>query len=56
MNANPKTPETFALKMLEKLFEEEELACGILFESTRSRKTALDSNRVAKLFGKYLFH
>ena len=55
VNAPPKEPSKCAIKLLDFLFsseDSEELQDGILFQSKRSPKPALDSDRVTKLFGK----
>ncbi|CAB4036515.1 Hypothetical predicted protein, partial [Paramuricea clavata] len=50
VNAPPKEPSKCAIKSLDFLFSSEELQDGILFQSKRSPKPALDPNRVTKLF------
>jgi hypothetical protein len=52
VNAPPKEPSKCAIKLLDFLFSSEELQDGILFQSKRSPKPALDPDRVTKLFGK----
>jgi hypothetical protein len=47
VNAPPKEPSKCAI-----LFSSEEFQDGILFQSKRSPKPALDPDRVTKLFGK----
>ena len=49
-----KEPHKYALKLLSRLFTNEELAEGILFKTKRSPKPSLDTERVTKLFGKLL--
>ena len=52
INAPPNEPSKCAIKLLSRLFSVDELENGILFQSKRSTKPALDPTRVTKLFGK----
>lgn len=56
MNAKapPKEPHKCALNLLDMLFQKQELGEGILFQSRRSNKPALDEARVSKMFGKFI--
>jgi hypothetical protein len=50
VNAPPKEPSKCAIKLLDFLFSSEKLQDGILFQSKRSPKPALDPDRVTKLY------
>jgi hypothetical protein len=52
VSAPVKEPGKCAIKLISQLFSDEELMEGILFETKRSPKPALDPERVTKLFGK----
>ena len=50
----PKEPQKTALKLLDVMFSDEDLAKGIVFKTKRSSKPCLDQDKVSKLFGKSL--